>query len=470
MGIQSDPHASYKLLGKAFVSLGYSVDEHLQNKCLVATFTSPTGKRWATRAAHLHYPMTHPLVEALSINKDEATKYVLAKGINTPVTLRVDKDAINEKAVISALALYDKIVVKPLDRSLSLGLTTDVKTLEKALESIGKAGRYSDNVLLQEQVYGDEIRFAVIDGKISSALMRRTPQVIGDGMSSLQELVDVENKKREEVTNTMVNYPQLGPSLIRRSLDMSSIPLDGQVVELSRATMISRGCSVYDVLERVDEGYLRIVEEIVSGLDTGFIVVDMFIADYTKTARDDNYWFIEFNTSPVLKLFYSCRDGNMHDIVPRLVDAIDKKLHKVKKTTLGGFEVVSIPEFGIRNTIAKVDTGAYSGAIGCSSIGVVKKQGIRYLRFSPGKRSKKIFETERFYERQVRSSTGHRQKRYLIETDITIRGQRCPITIGLSDRSDMKHLVLVGRRFLREQNLLVDVSLNQEYDTDREIK
>lgn len=470
MGITSDKHASYKLLARELKALGYTMSEEHDGKKLFVSFISPKGKIWRARAAMIDYPFTSATVRALSKNKSEATKFVTMNGMHAPATIKINAIKPDERRVETFLNRYHKVVVKPLNRSLSVGLTTDVTTAVQLQKAIKKAARYSEEVLVQEQVFGEEIRFAVINGKVVSALLRQTPRVIGDGVSTIAELIKQENVSRRTIGDTLVKYPLLSEELIRKSVDMLRTPTAGEVVELSRATMISKGCSVYDVLEAVDPSYIELVESLIDGLDTGFIVADIFIKNYQEPASDDNYWFIEFNTSPVLKLFYSCRDGNMHDILPTLVDAIDKKLHITPRTTVGGFEKVSLPELGIKDWIAKIDTGAYSGAIGCGSIGLTKKDGKKVLQFSPGKRSKKVYETDTFFVKKVKSSNGQQEKRFIIETNVQLQGKSYPMMISLSDRSDMKHEILIGRRFLREHNLIVDVSLNQEYDTDREAK
>lgn len=470
MGIISDKHASYKLLARELKALGYTMSEEHDDKKLFVSFISPKGRIWRARAAMIDYPFTSATVRALSKNKSEATKFVTMHGMHAPATIKIGGAKPDEKRIETFLNRYHKVVVKPLNRSLSVGLTTDITTITQLQKAIKKAARYSEEVLVQEQVFGEEVRFAVINGKVVSALLRQTPRVVGDGISTIAELVRKENLSRRAIDYTIVKYPILSEDIIHKSIDMQRVPMKDEVVELSRATMISKGCSVYDVLEEVDPTYVELVESLISGLDTGFIVVDIFIKNYREPASGDNYWFIEFNTSPVLKLFYSCRDGNMHDILPRLVDAIDKKMHTMSRTTVGSFEKVSLPDLGIKDWIAKIDTGAYSGAIGCNSIELVKKGGQKVLRFSPGKRSKKSYETDSFYIKQVKSSNGQREKRYIIETSIKIHDRTYPMTVSLSDRSEMKHEILIGRRFLREHNLLVDVNLNQEYDTDREAK
>lgn len=140
---------------------------------------------------------------------------------------------------------------------------------------------------------------------------------------------------------------------------------------------------------------------------------------------------------------------------------------KDSNTIFGSFEHVSIPSLGIKNVVAKIDTGAYSGALHCSHIEeVVREDGEQVLRFTPSDNHSHATELTEYTRAYVRSSTGHRVKRYLFNTNIVIKGKDYPIRIGLSDRSDMKYEILIGRRFLREHNILVDTRINQELDAD----
>lgn len=135
---------------------------------------------------------------------------------------------------------------------------------------------------------------------------------------------------------------------------------------------------------------------------------------------------------------------------------------------LGSFELVSFPEFNIRDEVAKVDTGAYSGAMHCTDIKMVRR-GVsrkRVLKFVPFGNTALATETAAFRKKAVRSSSGHKENRYLIQTTIEIKGKPYPIEIGLTDRSDMRRQVLLGRRFIRENGFLVDVRINQEHDDE----
>jgi hypothetical protein len=143
---------------------------------------------------------------------------------------------------------------------------------------------------------------------------------------------------------------------------------------------------------------------------------------------------------------------------------------KDTKEIFGIVEHVSLPDVGVFNVPAKIDTGAYSGALHCSKIQehINESDGKKILEitFPDGHKT----ELTKYWRTHIRSSTGHRIKRYLFETNIVIKGIARNIRIGLSDRSDMNYEVLIGRRFLNENNILVDVRINQDLDIDREKK
>lgn len=138
-----------------------------------------------------------------------------------------------------------------------------------------------------------------------------------------------------------------------------------------------------------------------------------------------------------------------------------------QQVVFGSFEPVVLPDFSPDTFIAKVDTGAFSGAIHCSYLREVERDGQKYLHYRP-LNCEKTKKTENYMQKYVRSSTGHRVSRYLINTKIVVKGQTYDVNIGLSNRGDMQYDILIGRRFLRENNIVVDVNLNKELDKEEQ--
>ena len=139
-----------------------------------------------------------------------------------------------------------------------------------------------------------------------------------------------------------------------------------------------------------------------------------------------------------------------------------------KRLTLGSLETVSLPELGVKDIMAKVDTGAFSGALHCTDIYVERHESSETLWFTPlGDESLKTSTTD-FKEVVVRSALGHESVRYVVPVKISVQGDIYQTLIGLSDRTTMTRDMLLGRRFLLENNALVDVSLSKDIDPEAE--
>lgn len=327
----NDNYASYKLLATELAKKNYKINEYELGGSQIAEYTNPNGKKWLTRIERISYPLTHSYIQEISKNKSLAYELAGKRGISVPHTLLLKPDkTISQEVIDDLFTRYKELVVKPEQASLSNGVTLHIRSKQQLFTAIESARDFKAgkrNVLVQQQVSGEEVRFVAIEGRVAAALLRRTPYLLGDGVSSIEKLLSKENNARKNITKTMVPYPQLSEDMITIQ-DRELIPEKGAIVELSRSTMISRGASVYNVLHEVHESYIRTAEKLVSILGADFIVVDLMIQDFTEPQSPDNMYFNEYNNSPVLKLFYSCRDGKNYDILPELSDAIDRKISK----------------------------------------------------------------------------------------------------------------------------------------------
>lgn len=133
-----------------------------------------------------------------------------------------------------------------------------------------------------------------------------------------------------------------------------------------------------------------------------------------------------------------------------------------KKTTIGRKDVVDLPDFKINGLDAKVDTGAYTSSLHCSRIKKEVIDGVEHLTFylsghSLHERKSRKFSTTDFVQKNIKSSNGHIEKRYVIKTHIALFGRTFKAEFSLADRSSMKNPVLLGRKLLAGR-YIVDVS------------
>lgn len=126
--------------------------------------------------------------------------------------------------------------------------------------------------------------------------------------------------------------------------------------------------------------------------------------------------------------------------------------------TIGPRLTVGLPLLGIEDLTAKVDTGAFNGALHATRVREVADSGVRRLRFSPLGSPDHTVEVDNYHKRRVKSSNGLASVRYAVDTEVEIQGRAYPITLTLTNREPMKHQMLIGRKFLRLHGFLVDVN------------
>jgi hypothetical protein len=144
--------------------------------------------------------------------------------------------------------------------------------------------------------------------------------------------------------------------------------------------------------------------------------------------------------------------------------SIRSLLKKTKPPKIvGRLVAVDLPLFGIEGVVAKVDTGAFSGALHATRIReVTDKQGVARLQFAPLGKARQLVSTDNFHKKRVKSSNGSVSTRYAIDTEVRIAGQIHPMTITLADRGAMKYHMIIGRKFLNSHDFLIDVSQNNQ--------
>ena len=134
------------------------------------------------------------------------------------------------------------------------------------------------------------------------------------------------------------------------------------------------------------------------------------------------------------------------------------------KRLLGRRELIDFPDFALHGVEAKVDTGAYTSAIHCTNIHITTNAEQRPVLvvhlLDPGHEGAdgQPLAFADFALRSIRSSNGEVQKRYVIRAVVQLYGEDFEADFSLSDRSDMKYPVLLGRSLLRQGRFVVDVA------------
>ena len=127
----------------------------------------------------------------------------------------------------------------------------------------------------------------------------------------------------------------------------------------------------------------------------------------------------------------------------------------MNELNFGWEEWIALPELGLPALKAKVDTGARTSALHAHDIEVFGPAKSPKVRFNvhpvAGKDHVSITCSAPILDRrEVTSSNGEAELRYVIETRLDVAGQSWPIEVTLTDRSSMTSRMLLGRQALAE--------------------
>ena len=120
------------------------------------------------------------------------------------------------------------------------------------------------------------------------------------------------------------------------------------------------------------------------------------------------------------------------------------------KRTLGRTELVDLPELAWHGVEARIDSGAYHCAVHCINYHLDGTELV--VRWAHGAETRH----PSFRRATVKSSFGDLQERYLVHLELSVYGEVVLQEFSLSDRSRMRHSLLLGRTFLK-RGFVVDV-------------
>ncbi len=167
------------------------------------------------------------------------------------------------------------LVLKPINGNHGRGITTDIMTTEDAIVAFEAAKEISRSVIVEKFITGDDYRLLVIDHRLVAAAKRTPAHVVGDGKSTIQQLIDETNRDPRRgyghenvLTEITVNDMTLA-ILKAKGYSLETVAPDGEFVKLKDTGNLSTGGTAEDVTDIVHPYNVFMAERIsrIIGLD-----------------------------------------------------------------------------------------------------------------------------------------------------------------------------------------------------------
>lgn len=249
--------------------------------------------------------LTSAISESIAQDKDLTKMLLDAAGVPVPLGRSVTTA---EDAWAAAQELGGPVVVKPRDGSQGRGVAVNIETRERVIQAFEVAEEISSEVIVERYIPGHDFRLLVVGGALVAASRRDPPQVTGDGVHTIRQLVDQVNADPlrgdgHATSLTKIRFDDIAlATLKKQGFDADSVPAPGTLIFLRNNANLSTGGSATDV---TDEVHPEMAARAVSaarmiGLD--ICGVDVVAESVHYPLEDQNGGVVEVNAAPGLRM------------------------------------------------------------------------------------------------------------------------------------------------------------------------
>ena len=246
-------------------------------------------------------------------------------GIPVPKTKIIE----TEKDIITFCNTSKKdLVVKPVFGSSGVGITKNISSKRKVKQAFKWAKKYSDQIIAQEQIPGSTYRLLVIDFKFIAAVKQIPATIIGDGKSSISELIEKMNSdpKRLEGDIGRLNTIKIDDNTLevlkQNKLKLDSILPEAKSFELKISANLKNGGIALDVTDQVHPMNQYFAERASKAIGLNVAGVDFVCDNIRDSILENNGKIIEVNAAPDFRQHLKPTHGKDRNVAKPLVNML----------------------------------------------------------------------------------------------------------------------------------------------------
>lgn len=259
---------------------------------------------------------------------DEKTRvktYLKKAGIPVPEGRVTSSE---EEALTVFKQLGTAVVVKPDVGNHGNGSTINVTDPGQLKMAFHAAHAYHPDVIVEEYVKGGDFRLLVINGNFIAAAKREPAHVIGDGTSSIHDLIQAVNSDPHrgfghEKVLTQIEVDDMTQRLLAlKGLSIDSVPENHAVVYLKATANLSQGGTATDVTDEVSPDIRFMAERAARIIGLDCVGVDVLAKDISLPLESSGLKVVEVNAAPGFRMHLEPTQGRPRNVAKPVVDML----------------------------------------------------------------------------------------------------------------------------------------------------
>jgi cyanophycin synthetase len=246
----------------------------------------------------------HMTIDTPHIGSVVSTQKNLASEALGQVGLPVPKNSVVKQlddAIAAARRIGWPVVTKPMATDYGTAVTTNIMD-EKTLASGFAEARKHGPVLIEKHVFGDNHRLLVFNDKCISAVRQTPAHVVGDGVHSVQQLIEMINRSRSERLTESWKKIKVDENarlvLEREGFHLTDVPPPDKRVYLRYHTNLSVGGTMENITDEVHPDNARLAVKAASALGIDLAGIDFMTTDIKRSHYDVGGAIVEINVNP----------------------------------------------------------------------------------------------------------------------------------------------------------------------------
>ena len=222
-------------------------------------------------------------------------------------------------------------VLKPLNGNHGKGATTNIINYEQALTALAAAQKYGRSVIVEKFITGFDFRLLCVNHKFICAALRTPAAVTGDGVHSIQWLIEETNKDERrgyghEKVLTQIKIDDFTQKMLdEKGYTLETVPQKGEQVLVKPTANLSTGGTSTDVTDEVHPSNIFMAERISKIIGLDICGIDIMAPNLKVPITENGGAVLEVNAAPGFRMHIEPSEGIARNVAEPVIDMLFPK-------------------------------------------------------------------------------------------------------------------------------------------------